>query len=190
MTSGFLLNREWKEKLCLRSKGIEWRNWPVGLLDIPVQHLNSYGLQLLSCFFVWLCVYVLWKFHYYWFSVQSSLVTAEHGHRPCLLPSVSLEVGLSEPFALSNRGKVEIRRFPPVWIVIIWFELTRLGLPGGPWERVKVVKTPPDLGQEDSPGGRHGNLLQCSRLENPQGQRGLAGCSPQSHKESDRTEVT
>ena len=52
------------------------------------------------------------------------------------------------------------------------------GVPGGPWERVKVVKTLPDLGQEDSPGGGHGNLLQYSCLENPYGQRGLMGCSP------------
>ena len=37
------------------------------------------------------------------------------------------------------------------------------------------------------PGGRHGNLLQCSRLENPHGSRSLAGYSPWSHKESDMT---
>ena len=44
----------------------------------------------------------------------------------------------------------------------------------------------PGLGR--SPGGGHGNLLQCSCLENPSGQRSLAGYSPWGHKESDTTE--
>ena len=44
----------------------------------------------------------------------------------------------------------------------------------------------PGLGR--SPGGGHGNLLQCSCLENPSGQRSLAGYSPWSHKESHTTE--
>ena len=34
----------------------------------------------------------------------------------------------------------------------------------------------PGLGR--SPGGGNGNPLQCSCLENPHGQRSLAGCSP------------
>ena len=34
-----------------------------------------------------------------------------------------------------------------------------------------------------SPGGGHGNPLQCSCLENPHGQRSVAGCSPWGHKE-------
>ena len=38
------------------------------------------------------------------------------------------------------------------------------------------------------PGGGHGNPLQNSCLENPQGQRSLAGYSPWGHKESDATE--
>ena len=44
----------------------------------------------------------------------------------------------------------------------------------------------PELGR--SPGGGHGNSLQDSCLENPQGQRSLAGCSPWDCKESDVTE--
>ena len=44
------------------------------------------------------------------------------------------------------------------------------------------------LGWEDSPGGVHGNPLQYSCLENPHGQRSLAGYSPWGHKESDATE--
>ena len=39
-----------------------------------------------------------------------------------------------------------------------------------------------------SPGGRHGNPLQYSCLENPHGQRILAGCSPWGGKELDTTE--
>ena len=38
-------------------------------------------------------------------------------------------------------------------------------------------------GWERSPGGGHGNPLQCSCLESPTGQKGLEGYSPQDHKE-------
>ena len=41
-----------------------------------------------------------------------------------------------------------------------------------------------------SPGGEHGNPLQYSCLENPQGQRSLAAYGPHGHTESDMTEVT
>ena len=44
----------------------------------------------------------------------------------------------------------------------------------------------PGLGR--SPGGWHGNPLQYSCLENPYGQRSLAGYSPCGHEESDTTE--
>ena len=44
----------------------------------------------------------------------------------------------------------------------------------------------PGLGR--SLGGGHGNPLQYSGLENPHGQRSLAGYSPQGRKESDMTE--
>ena len=37
-------------------------------------------------------------------------------------------------------------------------------------------------------GGRHGNPLQYSCLENSHGQRSLVGYSPRAHKESDMTE--
>ena len=55
-----------------------------------------------------------------------------------------------------------------------------------PW-KLKTVKNPPamwetwaqSLGWEDLPGGRHGNPLKYSCLENPHGQRSLAGHSPQ-----------
>ena len=45
-------------------------------------------------------------------------------------------------------------------------------------------------GSGRSPGGGHGNLLQYSYLENPHGQRSLAGYSPWVRKALDTTEVT
>ena len=44
----------------------------------------------------------------------------------------------------------------------------------------------PELGR--SPGEGHGNPLQYTWLENPHGQRSLAGYSPWGSKESDTTE--
>ena len=44
------------------------------------------------------------------------------------------------------------------------------------------------LGLGRFPGGGHGNPLQYSGLENPHGQRSLAGSSPRGHQESDTTE--
>ena len=44
----------------------------------------------------------------------------------------------------------------------------------------------PGLGR--SPGGGHGNPLQCSCLENPHRQRNLAGFSPKGRKELDTTQ--
>ena len=44
----------------------------------------------------------------------------------------------------------------------------------------------PGLGR--SPGGGHGNTLQDSGLENPRGQRTLAGYHPWGHRELDTTE--
>ena len=44
----------------------------------------------------------------------------------------------------------------------------------------------PGLGRV--PGEGHGNPAQYSCLENPHGQRSLAGCSPWGHKESDTSE--
>ena len=64
-----------------------------------------------------------------------------------------------------------------------------------------MVKNPPvnavdvrDMGSIPgsgrSPGGRQRSPLQYSCLENPQGQRSLAGYSPRGRKESNTTEVT
>ena len=50
----------------------------------------------------------------------------------------------------------------------------------------------PDLipGSGRSPGGGHGNTLQCSCLENPHGQKNLGGYSPRSYTELDMIEAT
>ena len=53
---------------------------------------------------------------------------------------------------------------------------------------VRDVGSVPGLGR--SPGEGLGNLLQYACLENPDGQRSLAGYSPQGCKELDMTEVT
>ena len=68
-----------------------------------------------------------------------------------------------------------------------------MGFPGG-----SVVMNPPanagDLGSIPgsgrSPGEGNGNLLQCSCLENPHGQRSLVDYSPWGHKQLDTTEHT
>ena len=65
-----------------------------------------------------------------------------------------------------------------------------LGLPGGSGSKestcnVGDLSSIPGLGR--FPGGGHGNPLQYSCLENPLGQRSLAGYSPWGQKESDMT---
>ena len=46
----------------------------------------------------------------------------------------------------------------------------------------------PGLGRSPTPGGGHGNPLQCSCLETPHGQRSLVGYSPRGRKRSGMTE--
>ena len=65
-----------------------------------------------------------------------------------------------------------------------------MGFPGGsdgkaPTCNVGDMGLIPELGR--FPGGGHGNPLQYSCLENPHGQRSLAGYSPWGCKESDTT---
>jgi len=80
---------------------------------------------------------------------------------------------------------------------MIWKQLEEMGAS----QIALVVKNPPanagDVGVEGSipglgrsPGGRHGNPLQCSCLENPHEQRSLVGYSSQGLKELDLNEVT
>ena len=61
-----------------------------------------------------------------------------------------------------------------------------MGFPGGSNGKESTcnagdMDSIPGLGR--SPGGGHGNPLQYSCLENPQGQRSLAGYSPWGHKD-------
>ena len=66
-----------------------------------------------------------------------------------------------------------------------------LGFPGGSVGKESACNAG-DLGSIPGlgrlPGGGHGNPLQYSCLENPHGQRSLAGYSPWGHKELDVTE--
>ena len=67
-----------------------------------------------------------------------------------------------------------------------------MGFPGGSDDKESACSAGelgsiPGLGR--SPGGEHGNLLQCSCLENHPGQRSLVCYSPWGHKESDTTET-
>ena len=74
--------------------------------------------------------------------------------------------------------------------IIIYINLTYKGFPGGSVGKESACNAG-DLGSipglGGSPGGGHGNPLQYSCLENPQGQRSLAGYSPWDRKESDTT---
>ena len=83
---------------------------------------------------------------------------------PKLLPSI---------FRSSYKNPKEIRDFPDSSL-------------GNESCNVGDLGSIPGLGR--SPGEGHGNPLQYSRLENPHGQRSLAGYSPWGRKESDTTE--
>ena len=65
-----------------------------------------------------------------------------------------------------------------------------LGFPGGS-DGKEFTCNAKDLdlnpGLERCPGAGHGNPLHCPCLENPHGQRSLAGCSPWGCKELDMT---
>ena len=74
----------------------------------------------------------------------------------------------------------------------------RLAIPKGASQVMLVVKNPPTIAGDIRDSGSisvlgrsaregHGNPLQYSCLENPQGQRSLAGYSPRGHKELDTT---
>jgi len=71
---------------------------------------------------------------------------------------------------------------------------TRLARAHAPqWEKLQQADardTGSILGSGRCPGGRTGNPLQCSCLENPHGQRSMVGYSPRGQRESDTTEST
>ena len=66
-----------------------------------------------------------------------------------------------------------------------------MGFPGGSDSKESACNVG-DLGSipglRRSPGGGHGNPLQCSRLEKPRGQKSLVGHSPWGCKQLDTTE--
>ena len=84
--------------------------------------------------------------------------------------------------------------FPKYLLSLIIFSghtYSVLGFPGGSDSKESTCNVGdlgliPGLGR--SPGGGHGNPLQYSCLENPHGQRSLAGYNPPGHKELDTTE--
>ena len=63
------------------------------------------------------------------------------------------------------------------WI-ILWASMVPLVLKNPPANVGDIRDMGSILGSERSPGGRHGNPLQYSCLENPHGQRSLAGYCP------------
>ena len=122
---------------------------------------------------------------------------------PCDDEALQGHVGQSAVLGSSSPGpfsKLKAQSFAcsQWWVAVLIFE----GMPdflvnldpmvSFPWW-FRWVKNPPamwetriwSLGWEDSPGAGRSNPLQCSCLENPHGQRSLAVCSPQGHKELD-----
>ena len=77
------------------------------------------------------------------------------------------------------------------FIAILKNLYTTTGFPGGSGGKESACNAG-DLasipGLERSPGGRHGNPLQYSCLENPHGQKSLVGYIPWGRKEMDMTE--
>ena len=75
--------------------------------------------------------------------------------------------------------------------MIYWIAGTKVGFPDSSAGKESTCNAG-DLGSipglARSPGGGHGSPLQYSCLENPHGQRSLAGYSPWGRKEVDTTE--
>ena len=86
---------------------------------------------------------------------------------------------------------------PFVCLIFQWKEFNleavdidqRWGFPGGSVVEESACNADQIPGSGRSPGGGHGNSLQYSCLENPHGQRSLAGCGPWSRTELDTTEA-
>ena len=95
------------------------------------------------------------------------------------------------PVNAGDKGLIrELGRFP--WRRDRQTTPVFMGFPGGSDDKESACSAGelgsiPGLGR--SPGGEHGNLLQCSCLENHPGQRSLLCYSPWGHKESDTTET-
>ena len=95
-------------------------------------------------------------------------------------------------FCTSKETINKRQRQPTEWEKIFSNDTSdNLGFPGGSDGKQSACSAG-DLGSIPglvrSPERGHGNPLQCSCMENPHGQRCLAGYSPWGHKESDTTE--
>ena len=95
----------------------------------------------------------------------------------------------------THRSKISPQQWPKqgaaVWLKVAKEPVSLVGFPGGSNSKESTCNEGdlgliPGLGR--SSGGGHGNPLQYSCLENPHGQRTLAGYSSRSRKESDMTE--
>ena len=103
--------------------------------------------------------------------------------------------GGCNPFSLNDMPFFDLPALDIIYLVTSWsnkWEFSSLmGFPGGSDGKESACNAGdlgsiPGLGR--SPGGGHGSPLQYSFLENPHGQRSLAGYSPWGCKESDTTE--
>ena len=74
------------------------------------------------------------------------------------------------------------------WRLPSWNQVSGLGFPVGKEPAYNAGDLGSIPGSGRSPGGGHGNLPHYSCLENPHGQRILAGYSSWGHKELDMTE--
>ena len=110
------------------------------------------------------------------------------GNEPCLLCFLNPKV---KTYDLKS---VHFLTYPFICIKNFRDLITKyLGFPVGSDGKESICNagdlgSTPELGR--SPGAGHGNPLQYSCLENPPGQRSMAGYSPRGHKELDMTEVT
>ena len=128
----------------------------------------------------------------YWFG--SSLTAIVHTFTCCLLRSSWAPGGQGFCLSISVSSEIltselnQIKHSPRCYLVLIE---NIVGFLGGSDSKESACNVE-DLGLipelERSSGGRHGNLFQYSCLENPDGQRSLAGYSPWVCKESDMTE--
>ena len=91
------------------------------------------------------------------------------------------------------KGKAIVKKKKGNWYVIFKIRASQVvlvvrNLPANAGDKRNIVSSIPGSGR--SPEEGHGNPLQYSCLENPHGQKSLAGYSPWGHKESDTTEAT